>query len=82
MTDPTEAALRAIESKYYPLVIEGKALMPFYPREDVRLMVEAAVAAECARCARLVDRAAAECKSFHASDVVINLADTIRNPVN
>ena len=42
MTDRVETALRAIEGKYLPQVMEGKSLMPFYPREDVRIMIEAA----------------------------------------
>lgn len=54
MSDPVEEALRAIEAKYLPLVMEGKALMPFYPREDVAIMVAAAVAAERERCAAFV----------------------------
>ena len=51
MSDPVEEALRAIEAKYYPSVLEGKSLMPFYPREDVALMVGAAVKAERDCCA-------------------------------
>lgn len=46
MTDPTEAALRAIEAKYLSKVMDGQSLMPFYPREDVALMISAAVKAE------------------------------------
>lgn len=46
MTDPVEAALRAIEAKYLPRVTEGKSLMPFYPRDDVAVMIDAAVRAE------------------------------------
>lgn len=53
MSDPTEAALRAIEDKYLPLVMEGKALMPFYARGDVSLMIAAAVAAEREACAQV-----------------------------
>ena len=55
MTDPVEEALRAIENKYYPDMIEGKCLMPFYPREDVRVMVSAAIAAEREACAKIAD---------------------------
>src|ERR1700680_3755461 len=31
MTDPVEAALRAVEEKHLPAVMEGKSLMPMYP---------------------------------------------------
>jgi len=56
MTDPVEAALRAVEEKHLPAVMEGKSLMPMYPRGDVAIMVAAAVKAEREACAKLVDK--------------------------
>ncbi len=53
MTDPTEEALRAIEAKY--LRMTGAVQMPLYPREDVRLMIEAAVQAEREACAKIAE---------------------------
>ena len=55
MTDPVEEALRAIEAKYYPNTTEGRRMMPFYPREDVRVMVDAAIAAEREACAKIAE---------------------------
>lgn len=63
MSDPTEDALLAIENKYYPMVVEGKSLMPYYPREDVRLMISAAVASEREACAKIADDVAIESKT-------------------
>lgn len=55
MSDPVEEALRAIEAKYYPAVLEGKSLMPSYPREDVAVLIEAAVKAERKACQQVTN---------------------------
>lgn len=48
--------------------------------DHIRQAWDAAVLFERDRCARIADASAAQCKSFHASDIVLNVADEIRSP--
>lgn len=75
MSDPVEEALRAIEAKYYPLVLEGKALMPFHPREDVTVMVEAALKAERDKWSTIVGMLRAQIRMLGEIPCVVENAD-------
>lgn len=82
MTDPVETALRAVEAKYLQQVMEGKALMPLYPREDVTLMVQAAL--KCDAMAVALRQAAdinhVDLEPDEASAILSDMVDAIFKP--